>query len=230
MHFYFDGCNDVDFKKINKLGVIQGVTTNVSFAVSHGKLIGAKSYFESVNGIYKAFVETNEGKHFSVQALGNNADELSNSAIAIQEKFNQKVDLHIKIPVNYENLRVISDLTSQGIKVNATCITSFGQACMALQAGAKIVSFFWGKMTDEGISPKCHIRNTKRQIQDRALDAKILCGSIRQQMVITEIFESGADIITLTSGYFEKMANSKKSQEATSIFNNDWLQSGFTII
>ena len=49
-----------------------------------------------------------------------------------------------------------------------------GQACMALQAGAKIISFFWGKMTDEGISPKCHIENTKRQIQDRALDAKIL--------------------------------------------------------
>ena len=43
-------------------------------------------------------------------------------------------------------------------------------------------------------------------------------------MVITEIFESGADIITLTSGYFGKMANSKKSHEATSIFNNDWLR------
>ena len=88
MHFYFDGCNDVDFKRINR-HLIQGVTTNVSFAVSHGKLIGAKSYFESINGIYKAFVDNNEGKHSSVQALGSNTEQLNNSDYH-SRKFNHK--------------------------------------------------------------------------------------------------------------------------------------------
>ena len=39
-------------KELIDLAWIQGVTTNVSFVVN-GKLIGAKSYFEFINGIYK---------------------------------------------------------------------------------------------------------------------------------------------------------------------------------
>lgn len=229
MLFFFDGCDAAKFKEVSKSRLINGVTTNVSFTVSYAKEIKLRSYFDSITPIYNAFTESLAGQHFSIQAIGKGSDQLLESALLIQDKFSERTDLHIKIPVNYENLEVICSLSNRGVKVNATSITNFSQACMALQAGAKIISFFWGKMTDEGMNPSNHIRNTKLQIKELELNSKVLCGSIRQQLVITDIFESGADIVTLTDGYFSKMANSKKSEEATNIFDNDWSKSGMTL-
>jgi len=229
MLFFFDGCDASKFREVSKSGLINGVTTNVSFTVNYAKEINENSYFDSIKPIYNAFTEAYADQHFSIQAIGTSSDQLLESALLIQDKFSEKTDLHIKIPVNYENLEVINTLTKRGVKVNATCITNFSQACMALQAGAQIISFFWGKMTDEGMNPSNHIKNTKVQIKDLGLTAKVLCGSIRQQLVITDIFESGADIVTLTDGYFGKMANSKKSEEATNIFDHDWSKSQLTL-
>ena len=50
------------------------------------------------------------------------------------------------------------------VNVNATCITSFLQASIACSSGAKILSYFWGKMTDEGIDPVDHVSSLKKFI------------------------------------------------------------------
>ena len=108
------------------------------------------------------------------------------------------------------------------INVNATCITSFLQASIACSSGASILSYFWGKMTDEGIDPCEHVSSLKKFISANNLNSQILCGSIRQSRVIHEAFMSGADILTLPYSYFPKISARKKSDEATEIFNESW--------
>ena len=121
---------------------------------------------------------------------------------------------------------MISTLSNKyEININATCITSFLQASIALSSGASILSFFWGKMSDEGLDPSDHVESLKEYIIQNNSNAKILCGSIRQSRVIHEAFLSGTDILTMPFGYFSKISERRKSDEATEIFDEAWYAS-----
>ena len=100
---------------------------------------------------------------------------------------------------------------------------------MAYSAGGKILSYFWGKMSDEGINPCEHVSSLKQYLNNNNSTAKILCGSIRQSRVIHEALMSGADILTLPFPYFNKLSDRKKSDEATNIFNATWTKSGIKL-
>ena len=230
MKYFYDGCDPGQLKEILEKGCVSGVTTNVNFVIDYAKESNINSYFEAVKPIHKIATSSGVNIPFSIQALGETSEKLIESALKIRDSFSQGVDLYIKIPVNYGNLSAIKYLSSlEHISVNATCITSFLQATLALNAGAKILSYFWGKMTDEGIDPRDHVRSLKKFIIANNSQSKILCGSIRQSRIIHEAFMSEADILTLPFSYFSKISERKKSEEATDIFNNAWSNSNLTL-
>ena len=230
MKYYYDGADPSEFSKIVNKGFISGITTNVNFVVDYASKNSINSYFEAIKPLYE--IASAEGRNlpFSIQAIGENPQDIISSAIEIKSKFNKGVKLFIKIPVNFENLYAIKYLSSQEeVNVNATCITSFLQASIACSSGAKILSYFWGKMTDEGIDPVDHVSSLKKFLKENDYDAKILCGSIRQTRVIHEAFMAGADIVTLPYDYFPKISLRRKSEEATNIFNESWISSKMTL-
>lgn len=223
MQFFYDGANPKELEEVIKKGCISGVTTNVNFVVDYASKNSINNYFDAIKPTYEIAASDNQNLPFSIQAVGNNSEELINSAKKIKDNFSEGVKLFIKIPVNYENLYAIKYLSQEEkINVNATCITSFLQASIACSSGASILSYFWGKMTDEGIDPCEHVISLKKFIRANNLNSQILCGSIRQSRVIHEAFNSGADILTLPYNYFPKIAARKKSDEATEIFNESW--------
>ena len=230
MKYYYDGADPSEFSKIVNKGFISGITTNVNFVVDYATKNSINSYFEAIKPLYR--IASAEGKNlpFSIQAIGDNPQDIISSAIEIKSKFNKGVKLYIKIPVNFENLYAIKYLSSEEeVNVNATCITSFLQASIACSSGAKILSYFWGKMTDEGIDPVDHVSSLKKFLKENDYDAEILCGSIRQTRVIHEAFMAGADIVTLPFNYFPKISRRNKSDEATNIFNESWISSKMTL-
>ena len=230
MKYYYDGADPSEFSKIVNKGFISGITTNVNFVVDYASKNSINSYFEAIKPLYR--IASAEGKNlpFSIQAIGDNPQDIISSAIEIKSKFNKGVKLYIKIPVNFENLYAIKYLSSEEeVNVNATCITSFLQASIACSSGAKILSYFWGKMTDEGIDPVDHVSSLKKFLKENDYDAEILCGSIRQTRVIHEAFMAGADIVTLPFNYFPKISRRNKSDEATNIFNESWISSKMTL-
>ena len=231
MKYFYDGCNPEELSDVLKKGCISGVTTNVNFVIDYAKKENISSYFNAVLPTYEVAVASGLKIPFSIQALGETSDQLIESALKIRDKFSNGVKLYIKIPVNYSNLEAIKFLSStEGINVNATCITSFLQATSAFSSGASILSYFWGKMTDEGIDPRDHVKSLKKFIKSNNSNAEILCGSIRQSRVIHEALMSDADILTLPYSYFPKISERKKSEEATDIFNNAWVNSNMTLI
>ena len=230
MEYFYDGACPKEFSEIISKGCIKGITTNVNFVVDYAKSQNIDNYFSAIKPLYDIAKETKLNLPFSIQAVGDNPNDLISSSLRIRDHFTDHINLYIKIPVNYSNLEVINKLTfEEKINVNATCITSFLQATMAHSAGGKILSYFWGKMSDEGIDPCEHVTSLKQYLNTNNSKAKILCGSIRQSRVIHEAFMSGADILTLPFPYFNKLSNRKKSDEATDIFDNTWNMSGMKI-
>ena len=231
MKYFYDGADPSEFEDAVNKGCISGVTTNVNFVVDYAAKNSIKSYFEAIMPLYQIAVNQNINMPFSIQAVGENSRDLIKSAKEIKAKFSDGVKLYVKIPVNYDNLSAIKYLSSvENMNVNATCITSFLQASIACSSGASILSFFWGKMTDEGIDPIDHVKSLKKFITANNYKSEILCGSIRQSRVIHEAFMAGADILTLPYPYFSKISQRKKSDEATEIFNKSWTSSNMNLI
>jgi transaldolase len=220
--FFYDGLNLEDVNSLTSRGLIQGLTTNLT-------LVSAARHTQKVESekILSEYVD--EVKKFnlplSIQVESNEIDSIIAEALYLQNKYGNKIDLFIKIPANYENLYAINFLTKQGIKINATCVTSFMQGKLCSLSGAKIVSFFWGKMYDQGIDPAKHVNVFKQWSKD--LQEKhspiLLVGSVRQIGSIEAAFLAGADVVTTSKENILKLANQLASANSNEIFQNSRL-------
>jgi transaldolase len=131
----------------------------------------------------------------------------------------------VKIPIVNEagesSLGVINELTSGGIRINATAILSFNQAVLATKAGATYVSIFAGRIADEGNDPTETIRNVRRWLDQWDYTAKIIVGSVRTVMDIQNAALAGAHIITVPPPFFPKMVDHKYTRDTVRQFNRD---------
>jgi len=221
MKLYYDGAFIDDFKSLYQLGVISGITTNLSFckmAMSTHNI----SYLDLLSSIHKEV--SNKNLSLSFQVFNTDTNKMVDEALQYHELFSSNVDLKIKIPFSYKNSEVINKLISKGVKVNATCVTSFLQGVVAANMGCSYISFFWGKMTDEDIEPDRIIIEFKNLLEKNSLNksSKILVGSIRQPQVIAQAFKCGADIVTTQIQNFPKFLTQLKSDEANELFQKDW--------
>lgn len=224
MKIYFDGASTKDLDEILSLGIISGVTTNLSFCKKQMDITG-QDYISLLLDIKKRILNYKKKKlSYSVQVTADNNLDIIKEALILNEKISDKIDLKIKVPLSYANFKAIDKLVSKNIKINATCVTSFLQGLAAANAGCSYVSFFWGKMTDEDIDPKKIVSEFKNLLIKNSLtdNCQILVGSIRQTKVIREAFVAGADIVTIQNDSFTKFMSQQKSNEANLLFQKDW--------
>jgi transaldolase len=131
----------------------------------------------------------------------------------------------IKIPIVNEFgescLGVIHKLSQEGIAVNATAILSFNQAILAAKAGATYVSIFAGRVADEGNDPAVTVRNVRKWLDDWALSARIIVGSIRAVIDIQNAALAGAHIITVPPQFLPKMVDHHYTRETVHQFMRD---------
>ena len=223
MNLYYDGASVDEIKEALDVGVITGVTTNLSFCKKEMNRRNI-SYEKLLSEIHNLLKKSKRNLSFSVQVSSNQPEKIFKEAVALNKKYSSGVDLKIKIPISYENSKIISLLVKQNIKVNATCVTSFLQGLCAAHLGCSYISFFWGKMTDEGIDSEKIVSQFNLLLNNNKnnFKSKILVGSIRQTAVITEAINAGADIVTLQNSNFKKILDQIKSNEANNIFQQDW--------
>jgi fructose-6-phosphate aldolase 2 len=227
MKIYFDGASTKQLEEVLSLGIISGVTTNLSFCKKQMDITG-QDYINLLQEIRKKITDYKKKKlSYSVQVSSDRPADIVNEALKLNELLSDKTNLKIKIPLSYENFKAVDQLVSKNIQINATCVTSFLQGLAAANAGCSYVSFFWGKMTDEDIDPKKIISEFKDLLIKNSLDknCQILVGSIRQTKVVREAFVAGADIVTMQNDVFTKILNQQKSAEANLSFQKDWNKS-----
>jgi transaldolase len=130
-------------------------------------------------------------------------------------------DLHIKIPISYDNLIIINKLIKNNIKINCTCVFSLSQALLCIQSNINIISIFFNRIRDLEEDPIRIIKIAKSIITKGGFKSKILIGSVRSVADIEECAEAGADIITIPSKLFVDSCHHKGSVTSINKFLED---------
>ena len=192
MKFFLDTANVDEIKRINDLGICDGVTTNPSIINKEGRDFEevVKEICQIVDGPVSAEVTS-----YEYEEMVEEARKLSKWAD----------NIIVKIPMTEEGLKAIKTLSGEGIKTNCTLIFSLSQGIMAMKAGATYISPFMGRIDDMGESGKKLIENLRKVIDIYGYDSEIIAASIRHNKHLEEAALARAHIATIPGKLFDKL-------------------------
>ena len=187
MKFFIDTANLDEIKEANKLGVLDGVTTNPSLMAKEGISGGDR--------ITKHYVDICEmvNGDVSAEVIATDFDGIvrEGEALATLHK-----NIVVKVPMIAEGIKAIKYFTDKGIKTNCTLVFSAGQALLAAKAGATYMSPFLGRLDDISADGLALIEEIRIIYDNYGYQTEILAASIRHPMHIIECAKIGADVIT----------------------------------
>lgn len=140
-------------------------------------------------------------------------------------------NVFVKIPVmNTEGKSckdVIQKLSAENIKVNVTAVMTHAQVATAMYGiggHPGIVSIFAGRIADTGRDPIPTIRYAKTFCSGSHM--RVLWASVREVFNVEQASIAGADIITMTPAFLDKLSNlgrdlDKVSRETVQQFYKD---------
>ncbi|MDU3136152.1 MAG: fructose-6-phosphate aldolase [Anaerococcus prevotii] len=209
MKFFLDTANVDEIKRINDIGLCDGVTTNPSIIKKEGKDFETvvKEIASIVDGPVSAEVTS-----YTYHAMVEEARKLSA----------WKENIVVKIPMTEDGLKAINTLSKEGIKTNCTLIFSVAQGMMAMKAGATFISPFMGRVDDMGESGKKLIENLRKVIDIYGYDSEIIAASIRHNKHLEEAALAGAHIATIPGKLFDKLWTHPLTTAGIEAFKKDW--------
>jgi transaldolase len=214
---FLDSANLQDIENGLARGHLSGITTNPSLLAKEPK--------SNFHGHIKKIVELIEadGRELplSVEVFAVKPDEMIAQAEEILEKI-PYAGLNIKVPIGWDELKVIYALAKRDIKVNCTCIFTEEQCVLAANAGASYVSIFHCRLKDMGGDPVKVIEGTRRILDDAGHPAEIIVGSIRMQSDILEAHLAGGHIVTAGAKVIEQMASHPGTDKSVQGFLKDF--------
>ena len=218
MKIFVDTANLADLEAALARGFASGVTTNPSILAKEQR----RDYRDHVRDIISLLSKWGRSIPLSVEVFTVDPDEMVLQAAEFVQDFGDYDGLTIKVPIGWEELRVVSALTERGIKVNATCGMSFNQAVMALNAGARYVSLFWGRIRDTGYDAARVVADVRAAMDRAGSEAEIIVGSIRHIMDVNEAIQAGAHIVTVPPPFLVRMCQHPKTDEVVTQFVTDF--------
>ena len=187
MKFFIDTANLEQIKEAQKLGILDGVTTNPSLMAKEG-ITGEKNILDH----YMKICEIVDGD-VSAEVISVDFEGIIKEGEALAKLNNQIV---IKVPMIEDGVKAIRYFSDKGLKTNCTLVFSSGQALLAAKAGATYVSPFIGRLDDVS-TDGLNLINEIREIYDNyGYKTEILAASIRHTMHIIDCAKIGADVIT----------------------------------
>ncbi len=217
MKLFLDSANlqDIDYGLAR--GFIAGVTTNPSLLSKEPKA----GFYAHVAKIVDRLTRQGAPLSLSVEVFATRPDEMIAQALEIRHRIPYE-NLAIKVPIGWDELRVISELARRDIDVNCTCIFTEEQAVLAANAGARYVSIFMCRLKDIGGDAAKVIANTRQILDKAAHAAEIIVGSIRSPADILEAHLAGGHIVTASYKILESMAAHPQTAKSVQGFLKDF--------
>lgn len=209
MKFFLDTANVDQIKRINDLGLCDGVTTNPSIIKKEGR-----DFKEVVTEI--AYIVDGP---ISAEVTSYDYDSMVKEALDIAKWADNIV---VKIPMTEDGLKAINTLSKKGIKTNCTLIFSVSQGLMAAKAGATYISPFVGRIDDMGEDGGELIYNLKTVLDNYDLESEIIAASIRTNKHLEEAALAGSHIATIPGSLFEKLWTHPLTTQGIENFKKDW--------
>jgi transaldolase len=214
--FFLDSSDPKEIHDLFAWGVLAGVTTNPLILAREA---GAVDLGERIRDVVRASVGP-----VSVELTSETEAAMLEEAKAYHAWAPDRIC--IKVPFGEVGLRVNHALVGQGIQTNVTCLMSFNQAYLAALSGATYVSIFSGRVRDMGYDVKPVIGDTRAQLDREGLRSRIIVGSIRHFMDVTEALSAGAHVVTVPPAILRKMLHNPKTDETIREFNTAWANRG----
>ncbi len=220
MSVYLDTSKIEQIEYFHKMGIIRGVTTNPSIMLKEGVRGGMNGVKEKSKQIANLISPL----PLSVEVLSNDYDEIINQS----EEFASWADnINVKITIHgpdgeIDNLIAVNYLEHEkNIRVNVTAMMSVQQCYLAAMAGATYVSIFGGRINNMGYSSNEEIRKLRKLLDDFNLGSKIIVGSTREVLNVTEWLSCGAHIVTCQPEFLKTMIVHPYSKETVKMFLED---------
>jgi transaldolase len=214
---FLDSANLQDVENALARGHISGITTNPSLLAKEPK----SNFLGHIKKIVKLIEADGRGLPLSVEVFATKPEEMISQA----KQFIQELaypHLNIKVPIGWDELKVIYALAKEGIKVNCTCIFTEEQCVLAASSGASYVSIFHCRLKDIGGDPVRVIENTRQIFEQAGHNAEIIVGSIRMQSDILEAHLAGGHIVTAGAKIVEGMAAHPATDKSVQGFLKDF--------
>lgn len=209
---FLDSSDASEIREICSWGVVSGVTTNPLIIAREAPTADLEERIREV-------VAASTG-HVSVELTSESEGAMLEEAAGYHAWAPERIC--IKVPFGDTGLRVAHALSRRGVATNVTCIMSFAQAYLAALGGATYVSIFSGRVRDMGYDVRPVIEQTRAQIDREGLASRIIVGSVRHAMDVTEALAAGAHIVTVPPPLLRKMLHNPKTEETIREFNAAW--------
>lgn len=209
MKLFLDTANVDEIARINRWGVLDGVTTNPTLAGKEGKDFASmiKEICAEVDGPVSAEVVSTE------------ADEMVEEGRRLAQIADNVV---VKVPLIPEGLAATSRLTAEGIPTNVTLCFSPTQAIMAARAGATFVSPFLGRVDDIANDGMALLDEICAIFRTQGYETEVLAASLRSPQHVAQAALAGADAATLPVKVFEQMVKHPLTDAGLDRFLADW--------
>ena len=209
MKFFLDTANVDEIKRVNDLGLCDGVTTNPSLINKEGR--DFKEVVSEISKIVDGPVSA-EVTCYNYEGMVDQARDLA--------KWSDNIV--VKIPMTEDGLKAIHTLSKEGIKTNCTLIFSLSQGIMAMKAGATYISPFMGRIDDMGENGAELVSSLRDVIDIYGYESEIIAASIRHINHLEEAALAGAHIATIPGSLFEKLWTHPLTTAGIDAFVKDW--------
>lgn len=194
MKIFLDTANLKEIEKAKTLGLVDGITTNPTLLAKEG---------EKAETLIRRISEIVDGP-VNVEVTGTTHDEMVQEARVMAY---WGAEIVIKVPINFEGLKVVKTLSVEGIRTNMTLIFSASQAILAAKAGATYICPFLGRLDDissNGLELIRQIRGIYKNYNP--IKTQIVVASVRHPIHVIEAGLLGAEIVTIPPSVLEQMA------------------------
>ena len=208
MKLFIDTANCMKIKELEESSIIDGVTTNPSLMAKEG-IKGHDNWIK-----HYTIICTLVNGPISAEVISTDYKEMLQEAYDLASLHKNIV---VKIPMTKNGIKVISVLTTDGIKTNCTLIFTAAQALLAAKVGATYVSPFIGRLEDINEDGLGLIKTIRTVYDQYNFKTQILAASIRNQNHLVKCAELGADVVTapysILSNMFDHPLTTKGLQQ-----------------
>lgn len=214
MQFFIDGADLKEIEALQKMGLVDGVTTNPS-------IIAATK--QPIRNVIRDICSLVEGP-VSAEVVATDIDNMMDEAHILAEIAD---NVAVKVPLTEAGLQACYRLRAEDIMVNVTLCFSAAQALLAAKAGATFISPFVGRLDDIGHDGMTLIEEIFTIYRNSPIiDTQILAASVRHPQHILQAAQIGADIVTASPKVYWQMLKHPLTEKGLDIFLADWAKTG----
>jgi len=209
MKIFVDTADINEIREAQKLGVVDGVTTNPTLISKTGR-----SFDEVVKGICREV-----SGPVSLEAIS-----LDSEGMVAEAKKLSKISKNVvvKIPMISEGLKAVKILSKENIKTNVTLVFSPLQALLAAKAGASYVSPFVGRLDDIGHVGMDVVNQTLEIYGNYGFETEVIVASIRSPIHVNDAALMGAHVATIPFKVIQQLSKHPLTDIGIEKFLKDW--------